>query len=68
VLFHEQKQLREALKRYRSVAAVRSQTLRNLYPRTIAQARQQADAIEEYLRLEGGAAGEEITLPKPGDP
>ena len=62
VLLHEDKKLEQALQHYRIVAEVNSEQLRKLYPRSIEQARQQADAIASYLRLQGGQA--DVTVPK----
>ncbi len=62
VLLHEDKKLEQALQHYRIVAEVTSEQWRKLYPRPIAQAQQQADAIASYLRLQGGQA--DVTVPK----
>ncbi|MBI3993015.1 MAG: hypothetical protein HY342_07060, partial [Candidatus Lambdaproteobacteria bacterium] len=61
VLLHEDKQLEQALHHYRIVAGVEDAKLRKLYARPIAQARQQAEAIGSYLRLQGGRS--DISVP-----
>ncbi|MCZ6647551.1 MAG: tetratricopeptide repeat protein [SAR324 cluster bacterium] len=64
VLYHEQKQLKLALKNYRIVANVKSVELRKLYPKSIRLAKQQVRAIRNYLKFRGGGAGEKLAVPK----
>lgn len=57
IMLHERKELKAALKHYRIVADVKDPAARKLYPRTIAQSREQVRRIESYLRAGGGQGG-----------
>lgn len=64
VLYHRQQQLPQALAEYTAVAAAKSRDARTRYAKVIAESREQAQAISEYLKLTGGTPGSRIAVPK----
>ncbi len=64
VLYHRQQQLQEALAEYTAVAEAKSRDARTRYAKVIAESREQAQAISEYLKLTGGVPGSRIAVPK----
>ena len=61
ILLHERKELKDALAHYRIVAGTQSAEARKVYPRSIAQSREQVQRIERFLQAGGGAG--EIAVP-----
>ncbi len=64
VLHHRGKALEEALQHYEVVAGVEDESLRKLYPRSIAQSKEQVRRIRTYLEQSGGQGGADIAVPK----
>ncbi len=63
VLYLQQNEMKRALAQYRIISGVRDKAIRRAYPRSIAHAAQKIKEIEGYLRVTGGAAGADITVP-----
>lgn len=64
VLLHRREALEQALEHYRVVAGVESAELRNLYPRSIEEARNQVEQIERYLQSSGRRSNIDISVPR----
>jgi tetratricopeptide (TPR) repeat protein len=64
VLYHGQQRLPEALDEYTAVANVTNRDTRTRYAKVIAESKEQAAAIAEYLKLTGGAPGSRIAVPQ----
>jgi tetratricopeptide (TPR) repeat protein len=67
VLYHGQQKLPEALDEYTKVSKAESREARTSYAKVIAESREQARAIAEYLKITGGAAGSRVAVPKLGE-
>ena len=63
VLYLQQNEMKRALTQYRIISGIRDKAIRRAYPRSIAHAAQKIKEIEGYLRVTGGAAGADITVP-----
>ncbi len=64
VEYHRREALTEALAQYKLVAGAKSGAAHAQYAQAIAQSKSQVQALENYLRLTGGAAGAKIEVPK----
>jgi len=64
VIYHGQQKLSEALDEYTRAAQANGREAVKRYAKIIAESREQARAISEYLKLTGGAAGSRIAVPK----
>ncbi|HEX7927888.1 MAG TPA: tetratricopeptide repeat protein [bacterium] len=68
VLYHQKNDLRKALAQYRAVAGEKHPDSQQRYAEAIAQAKQQASALAEYLKASGGEQGSKIAVPKVANP
>jgi tetratricopeptide (TPR) repeat protein len=64
VLYHRGGDLAKALDQYRLVAATKSKEAQERYSEAIVQARKQAAALADYLRVAGGEPGAKVAVPK----
>ncbi len=64
LVYHGLQMLPEALNEYTLVANTGNRESRMRYAQVIAESKEQAKAIEDYLKITGGAAGSHIAVPK----
>jgi lipopolysaccharide biosynthesis regulator YciM len=63
VLYHRDDKLREALRHYRAVAAAETPDTLKLYPKAIRQSKEQSAQLDQYLKIRGGEAGDQVETP-----
>jgi hypothetical protein len=64
LVYHDLQRLPDAQAEYTLVANTANREARTRYAQAIAESREQAKAIGDYLKITGGAAGSRIAVPK----